>query len=110
MAKHNGHDGDGNDIGDRQDDFSNFGEDNGDAEHRGGEERNDDSFVHRFGTVDANAIDPTRPGQMYFGNGNFGTGYNIADNAKEHVEVALKVHPPGPPGRVDQTPTSDSHE
>jgi hypothetical protein len=106
MAKHNGHDDDGNDIGDQQGDFSNVGEDNGSGEHKGHEDGNDDSFVHRFGTLDANAIDPTRTGQMYFGNGNFATGYNIADNAKEHVEVALKVHPRG---GADQTPTFDSH-
>jgi hypothetical protein len=56
--------------------------------------------------VDANAIDPAHPGQMYFGNGNLATGYNIADNAREHVEVALKVHPRGGP---DQAPIFDSH-
>jgi hypothetical protein len=101
MAKHKGHDDDSG-----NDDISNVGEDNGNGEHRGREDGNDDTFVHRFGTVDANAIDPAHPGQMYFGNGNLATGYNIADNAKEHVEVALKVHPRG---GADQAPTFDSH-
>jgi hypothetical protein len=55
--------------------------------------------------VDANAIDPAT-GYLYFGTGNSATGYNAADNAKEHVEVALKVHSRGGP---DQTPTFDSH-
>src|SRR6202048_5602944 len=102
MAKHKGHDDDSG-----NDDISNVGEDNGNGEHRGHEDGNDDTFAHRFGTVDANAIDPAHPGQMYFGTGNLATGYNIADNAKEHVEVALKVHLRGP--AVDQQPTFDSH-
>lgn len=104
MTKHKGHD---DDFGNDRDDNFNYGEDrdHGDqGEHRGREDGNDDSFVHRFGVVDANAIDPSHPGQMYFGNGNLATGYNIADNFKEHVEVALKVHARGGP---DQTPTFD---
>jgi len=102
MSRHRGYyDADGNehDYGDDRDDG-----DHGD--HRGREDGNDDAFAHRLGTVDANAIDPTHPGQMYFGNGNLATGYNIADNANEHVEVGLKVHPRG---GADQTPTFDSH-
>jgi hypothetical protein len=100
MTKHRGYyDDDDNEHG--------YGEDGGDGEHRGRGDGNDDAFAHRFGTVDANAIDPAHPGQMYFGNGNLATGYNIADNAKEHVEVALKVHPRG--GVGDQTPTFDRH-
>jgi hypothetical protein len=87
--------------------YGDDGEHRGDGDHRGREDGHDDDFAHRFGTVDANAIDPTRPGQMYFGNGNLATGYNIADNAKEHVEVALKVHERL--GVGDQTPTFDSH-
>jgi hypothetical protein len=83
-----------------------YGEDNGNGEHRGQEGGNDDTSVHRFGTLDANAIDPAT-GQMYFGTGNLATGYNIADNAEEHVELGLKVHLRGP--AVDQTPTFDSH-
>ena len=102
MAKHRGNDDDNG-----NDDISNVSDDNGNGEHRGREDGNEDTSVHRFGTVDANAIDPAHPGQMYFGNGNFATGYNIADNAKEHVEVALKVHARG--GVVDETPTFDSH-
>jgi hypothetical protein len=97
MTKQRGYyDDDGNEhgYGDRDDDNGHHGE--GD----------DDGFVHRFGTVDANAIDPTHPGQMYFGNGNLATGYNIADNAGEHVELGLKVHPRGGP---DQTPVFNSH-
>jgi hypothetical protein len=101
MAKHKGNDDDNG-----TDDISNVSDDNGNGEHLGREDGNDDSSVHRFGTVDANAIDPAHPGQMYFGNGNFATGYNIADNAEEHVEVGLKVHPRG---GADQTPTFDSH-
>jgi hypothetical protein len=105
MAKHRGHHEDnGNEFDDN--DRSNGGGDNGNDEHRGREDGNDDGFVHRFGIVDANAIDPATPGQMYFGTGNLATGYNIADNAKEHVEVALKVHPRG---GADQTPTFDGH-
>jgi hypothetical protein len=105
MAKHRGYiDDDGNE---RDYNSNVVGEDNGNGEHRGREDGNDDGFVHRFGTVDANAIDPANSGQMYFGTGNLATGYNIADNAKEHVEVALKVHLRGP--AVDQTPTFDSH-
>jgi hypothetical protein len=106
MTKHRGYyDDDGNqhDYGDDRGD----GDHGGDGEHRGREDGNDDGFAHRFGTVDANAIDPATPGQMYFGNGNLATGYNIADNAKEHVEVGLKVHERG--GIGDQTPTFDSH-
>jgi len=103
MTKH--HRGYGQDDDDR--DGHDYGEDRGDGEHRGHGDGDDDAFAHRFGTVDANAIDPAHPGQMYFGNGNLATGYNIADNAKEHVEVALKVHPRG--GVGDQTPTFDHH-
>ena len=43
---------------------------------------------------------------MYYGNGNFVTGFDIADNASEHVEIALKVKPRG---GLDQTPTPDSN-
>jgi hypothetical protein len=106
MTKRNGHD---DDFGNDRDDNFNYGEDrdHGDqGEHRGREDGNDDSFVHKFGVVDANAMDPSRPGQMYFGNGNLGTGYNLADNASEHVEVGLKVHPRG---GADQAPTFDTH-
>jgi hypothetical protein len=106
MAKHKGHDDDHGNEHDDNSDISNVGEDNGNGEHRGHEDGNDDTFAHRFGVVDANAIDPAHPGQMYFGTGNLATGYNIADNAQEHVEVALKVHPRG---GADQTPTFDSH-
>ena len=102
MAKHKGDDDDKG-----TDDFSNVGEDNGNGEHRGHEDGNEDTSVHRFGIVDANAVDPAHPGQMYFGTGNLATGYNIVDNAEEHVEVGLKVHLRGP--AVDQTPTFDSH-
>ena len=80
------------------------GEDNGNGEHEG--QGGDDHFLHRFGVLDANATDPSHPGQMYFGTGNLATGYNIADNAQEHVEVGLKVHPRG---GADQTPTFDAH-
>jgi len=106
MAKLRGYiDDDGNerDYGDDDD----RGEHDGHNEHRGREDGNDDAFVHRFGTVDVNAIDPAHLGQMYFGNGNLATGYTIADNAKEHVEIGLKVHERG--GIGDQTPTFDSH-
>jgi hypothetical protein len=115
MAKHWGHDddnsNDGNDdfvvvVSDDNGNGEHRGHEDGNGEHRGHEDGNDDGFVHRFGVVDANATDPAHPGQMYFGNGNLATGYNIADNAQEHVEVALKVHPRGGP---DQTPTFDSH-
>jgi hypothetical protein len=108
MAKHkgqdddNGHDNNGNE---HDNDFDAGGE-NGNDEHRGREDGNDDNFVHRFGIVDANAVDPSHPGQMYFGAGNLATGYNIADNANEHVEVALKIHARGGP---DQAPNFDSH-
>jgi hypothetical protein len=114
MARHWGHDddnsNDGNDnfvvvFDDDNGNGEHRGHDDGNGEHRGHEDGNDDGFVHRFGIVDANATDPAHPGQMYFGNGNLATGYNIADNAQEHVEVALKVHPRGGP---DQTPTFDS--
>jgi hypothetical protein len=107
MSKNRGHHDDDN-GNDRDDNFK-FGGDNdkgeGNGEHRGHEDGNDDGFVHRFGIVDTNAIDPAT-GFMYFGTGNPVTGYNAADNAKEHVEVALKVHPRG---GADQTPTFDSH-
>jgi hypothetical protein len=115
MAKHWGHDddnsNDGNDnfvvvFDDDNGNGEHRGHDDGNGEHRGHDEGNDDGFVHRFGVVDANATDPAHPGQMYFGNGNLATGYNIADNAQEHVEVALKVHPRGGP---DQTPGDDGH-
>src|ERR1700687_1977793 len=102
MAKHKGDDDDKG-----TDDFSNVGEDNGNGEHRGHEDGNEDTSVHRFGIVDANAVDPAHTGQMYFGTGNLATGYNIVDNAEEHGEVGLKVHLRGP--AVDQTPTFDSH-
>jgi hypothetical protein len=106
MSKYKGYDEDnGQDHDDN--DHSNDGDDNNNGEHRGHEDGNDDGFAHRFGTLDANAIDPTHPGQMYFGTGNLATGYNIADNANEHVEVGLKVHPRG---GADQTPTFDSHQ
>ena len=107
MTKRRGHYHDDDDEHDQGD---HGGHDHGEHEHGGHQghgDGHDDAFVHRFGTVDANAIDPAHPGQMYFGNGNLATGYNIADNAKEHVEVALKVHPRG--GVGDQTPTFDSH-
>jgi hypothetical protein len=94
--------------GDRDDndhnDDRNDDNDHGNNGHR--EDGNDDHFLHRFGTLDANATDPSHPGQMYFGNGNLATGYNIADNAQEHVELGLKVHPRG---GADQTPSFDSH-
>lgn len=80
------------------------GGDNGNGEHEG--RGGDDQFVHRFGTLDANATDPSRPGQMYFGTGNSAAGYNIADNAQEHIEIGLKVHPRG---GADQTPSTDAH-
>ncbi|SHJ39813.1 hypothetical protein SAMN05444159_0511 [Bradyrhizobium lablabi] len=106
MTKHRGYyDDDGNEHDYGQDLSDNEHRDDG--EHRGREDGNDDASVHRYGTLDANAIDPTHPGQMYFGNGNLATGYEIADNAKEHVEVGLKVHQRG--GIGDQTPTFDSH-
>ena len=47
-------------------------------------------FVHKFGRLDSNAIDPTT-GFMYDGSGNSADHFNIADNLSEHVEVALKV-------------------
>ena len=115
MAKHWGHDddnsNDGNDdfvvvVSDDNGNGEHRDHEDGNGEHRGHEDGNDDGFVHRFGVVDANATDPAHPGQMYFGNGNLATGYNIADNAKEHVEVALKVHPRG---GANQAPTFDSH-
>lgn len=83
-----------------KDDNTNNGHgENGNGEH---------GYIQRFGALDSNAIDPAHPGQMYFGNGNLATGYNIADNVKEHVELGLKVHERG--GAADQTPTSDSHQ
>src|SRR5258708_36063629 len=103
MANHRGHD---DDNGNDHDHDFDVGGDNGNDEHRGREDGNDDSFAHRFGIVDANAVDPAQLGQMYFGTGNLATGYNIADNAKEHVEVALKIHPRGGP---DQAPSFDGH-
>jgi hypothetical protein len=60
------------------------------------EDGNDDHFSHRFGDVDRTALDPAT-NDMYFGNGNHPTNYNIADNAKEHVEIGLKVHERGGP-------------
>src|ERR1700730_4529071 len=96
----NGHD----DNNDHDDNGQHDGEDNGNGEHEG--QGGDDHFLHRFGVLDANATDPSHPGQMYFGTGNLATGYNIADNAQEHVEVGLKVHPRG---GADQTPTFDAH-
>jgi len=119
MAKHRGYiDDDGivrdygnvpdyGDNDDHQDQDQDQDRDNdGHHHHHHHHHHDDDAFVHRFGTVDANAIDPAHPGQMYFGTGNLATGYNIADNADEHVEIGLKVHPRG---GVDQTPTFDSH-
>jgi hypothetical protein len=58
MTKHKGYD---DDNGNDRDDNSNFGEDNGNGEHQGREDGNDDTFAHRFGIVDANAVDPTHP-------------------------------------------------
>jgi hypothetical protein len=66
----------------------------------------DNDFVRSYGTVDTAAQDPSHPGQMYFGNGNLATGYNLADNTKEHLEIGLKVHERG--SGVDQTPSIDS--
>jgi hypothetical protein len=106
MTRYRGYiDDDGNDrsYGDDHDRQDNRNDDGHCGHHR---HHDDDDFVHRFGPVDGNAIDPSHPGQMYFGSGNLATGYNIADNAEEHVEVALKVHPRG---GADQTPTFDSH-
>jgi hypothetical protein len=95
-----------NDDRDDRDDGNNNGGHNDHHNGRGHEDGNDDQFIHRFGILDSNATDPSHPGQMYFGNGNLATGYNIADNAQEHVEIGLKVHPRG---GADQTPTFDSH-
>ena len=101
--KHGDRDGDDRDDHDNRDDDN--GHDGNNEQHGRREDGNDDHFVHRFGILDANATDPAHPGQMYFGNGNLATGYNIADNVQEHVEVGLKVHPRG---GADQTPTFDT--
>jgi hypothetical protein len=102
MSKIKGYDDFGKDD-DHQGRDDDHGRDDGRGENR--DDGNDDHAVHKFGTVDANAIDPTT-GDMYFGNGNHPTGYNLADNYKEHVELGLKVHERGGP---DGTPTFDSH-
>jgi hypothetical protein len=89
------------------DDFSDHGGRDRDDDHGvKGHDGNDDNFVRSYGTVDTAAQDPSHTGQMYFGNGNLATGYNLADNTKEHLEIGLKVHERG--SGVDQTPAFDS--
>ena len=58
MAKHWGHDDDnGNDGNDNF--VVVFDDDNGNGEHRGHEDGNDDNYVHRDGTLDSHAISPS---------------------------------------------------
>ncbi|MEA2863704.1 MAG: hypothetical protein QOC84_1660 [Bradyrhizobium sp.] len=79
---------------DYRDDNFRFGDDDDhrlDTDHKR-DDGNDDHYIHRDGELIAAAQDPAHPHQMYFGAGNFATGYEIADNFKEHIELGLKVH------------------
>ena len=82
---------DGTDFRDDDFKFPDSDEHRSDNDHNRGE-GNEDHSVHRDGTLIAAAQDPSHPGFMYFGDGNSASGYEIADNSKEHVEIGLKVH------------------
>jgi hypothetical protein len=95
----------GNDY--RDDDFKYRDDDDhrSDNDHKR-DDGNDDHYVHRDDTLIAAAQDPSHPGFMYFGNGNFASGYEIADNSKEHIELGMKVHERGGTG-ADSPVVSD---
>lgn len=52
-----------------------------------GQIRHDD---HHIGTLDASSFDTN--GEMFFGDGNLPTNYNISVDAKTHIELGLKLH------------------
>src|SRR4029079_2679816 len=51
---------------------------------------------HSIGTLDASSFNPHGPGtaddEMFFGDGNRPTNYNISVDSKTHIELGLKIH------------------
>jgi hypothetical protein len=67
---------------------------------------------HTIGTLDASSYDThgtpsTADDEMYFGDGNRPTNYNISVDDKTHIELGLKIHDRQGPDylRPTSTPT-----